>query len=59
MEAFIQITGAPFTIRFHDLFFRDPANPQECDLVWSIEDLEEYARSVFQSQGFLEMERWV
>lgn len=36
----VQVTGAPFTIRFHDIVFRDPANPQEGDLVWSKEELE-------------------
>jgi len=42
-----QITGAPFTIRFRDLFLREPANAQESNLVYTTEDQEEYTKHVW------------
>lgn len=57
-DGIIQITGASFTIRFSDLFGRDPANQQERDTTWTKEELERYAKMVFVDQGFITIERY-
>lgn len=52
-EGVCQVTGAPFTVRFHDLFLRDPANADEGNLVYAMEDLKTYASFVWMKQGFV------
>ena len=53
-DGLCQVTGAPFTVRFHDLFLRGPTNEQEEDFVYTMEDLKRYATSVWGEQGFIE-----
>lgn len=55
-EGEYQVTGAPFTIRFRDLFLREPANAQESDFVYTTEDLEQYAKHVWMRQGFIRVD---